>query len=91
MHLTGGTTWWIKGTVLAQMDSGCGAKPQERKKIEAQPHSVFSIRENQKNRLDGFKVSRRLLSSPKCETIRPGAVKGPITDPERDHKDNLNN
>ena len=44
--------------------------------------SACSIQEDQQNSLGRFKGSRRALFSPKCETVRPGAVKGPKTDPE---------
>ena len=58
------------------------------------PPPACSIQENQQKLLSQFKSAGGLLFllffSP-SETIRPGAVKGPETDPKRDHKANPNN
>ena len=67
-------------------------KATGKEKSKAQPPSAWGFQENQQNSLGGFKVIRRLsphplLFLPKCETIRPGAVKGP----EKEHEAKPNN
>ena len=53
--------------------------------------SVYCTQEDQENLLAQFKDSRGLFSlffHPTSETIRPGDMKGPESEPKRDHLNN---